>query len=288
MLNLWANQTFMPYIILTVYLVIAITLQILTGDFPVYIMAFPLNLILAALWLITVSALWKGFRKSMFVGFMLSRTATVSSITLFLLFTLVVGFTGKDSLISSWVYVALLLYLQTVILFVILRGWRAPTATGARLGAVRWRFLMLHAGLLVALFSSFWGAPDMQTLRLKAVSGVPVNEAYRTDGMREHLSYDVILDDFRTETYENGVPSMYDASVVIGGDTVSLRVNRPYRMDIAQDVYLVSAGKDGKSCVIQIVRDPWKYGTVAGILLMLAGAFLLFAGGPRRRYGEDD
>lgn len=288
MLNLWANQTFMPYIILTVYLVVAIALQLLTGDFPVCIMAFPLNLILAALWLLGVSALWKGCRKSLFVGFMLSGRASISSISLFLVFTLVIGFTGRSGLTSSWVYVALMLYLQTVLLFVILRGWRAPTATGARLGAVRWRFLMLHAGLLVALFSSFWGAPDMQTLRLKAVAGVPAREAYRTDGLTEHLSYEVILDDFRTETYENGVPSMYEASVKIGGEAVSLRVNHPYHRNMAEDVYLVSAGKDGNSCVLQIVRDPWKYGVVAGILFMLAGAFLLFAGGPRRLYGEDD
>lgn len=278
----------MPYIVLTIYLVIAVALQILTGNFPVYIMAFPLNLILASLWLVSLSALWKRFRKSMFVDFMLSRAASISSITLFLLFTLVVGLTGKSDLTSSWVYVALMLYLQTVISFVIFRGWRAPTATGARLGAVRWRFLLLHAGLFITLFSSFWGAPDMQTLRLQACSGVAVNEAYLTDGSREHLSYDVILDDFRTETYENGVPSMYEASVRIAGEAVSLRVNNPYHMNMAEDVYLVSAGKDGKSCVIQIVRDPWKYGVVTGILFMLAGAFLLFAGGPRRRYGEDD
>ena len=128
----------------------------------------------------------------------------------------------------------------------------------------------------------------MQTLRLKAVAGVPVCEAYHDDGMMEHLLYDVILDNFRTETYENGVPSMYEASVRIGGDEVNLRVNHPYPMTMAEDVYLVSAGKDGRSCMIQIVRDPWKYGTVAGILLMLAGAFLLFAGGPRRRRNERD
>ena len=40
----------MPYIILVIYLAIALVLQVLTGNFPVNIMAFPLNLICAVLW----------------------------------------------------------------------------------------------------------------------------------------------------------------------------------------------------------------------------------------------
>ena len=35
-------------------------------------------------------------------------------------------------------------------------------------------------------------------------------------------------------------------------------------------------------CILQIVRQPWKYVMVTGILMMLAGAVLLFINGPKK------
>lgn len=93
----------------------------------------------------------------MFVEFMLSRGATVWAIVLFLLFGLVMGVTGIRSVAQSWPFVFAMLYFQTVLLFVLVRGWRAPTATGARLGSVRWRFVLNHLGILLAVSSAFWG-----------------------------------------------------------------------------------------------------------------------------------
>jgi uncharacterized membrane protein HdeD (DUF308 family) len=34
------------------------------------------------------------------------------------------------------------------------------------------------------------------------------------------------------------------------------------------------------NCVLQIVREPWRHTALAGILLMIAGALLLFIQGP--------
>ena len=85
----------MPYIILIICLVIALALQFLTGNFPVEIMAFPLNVICMLLWTGLMSLVWINGRKSMFVRFMISRGATLSSILLLALFCLVIGITGK-------------------------------------------------------------------------------------------------------------------------------------------------------------------------------------------------
>lgn len=283
----------MPYIILLIYLAIALALQLLTGDFPVYFFAFPLNLILALIWAGSMIWLWKTRRKSLFVSFLLSRGASIWAISIFLLFCLFIGLTGMRRIVGTWVFVAFILYFQTVLLFVILRGWRAQTATGAHLGKIRLRFMLNHAGILLAVASACWGAPDTQTLGLRAVRDVPVREAFRKeDGQSAWLPYEIELTDFKVETYENGVPAMYEADVLIDGEPVTLKVNHPYSKGFGKNIYLTgydaSAGEDSEYCIIQVVSEPWKYGAVTGIVLMLAGALLLFAAGPKKRYGEED
>ena len=270
----------MPYIILLICLALALVLQLLTGGFPVMFFAFPLNVILAVLWLGGMIWTWKNCRKSIFIQFMLSRGATLWAVGLFLLSSLIVGFSGWRAFATSWIFAVVLLYFQTVLLFVIFRGWRSATATGARLGAVRWRFLLNHAGILVAVSSAFWGAPDSETLRLQAVLGMPVKEAFRMNGTSAWLSYDVQLLDFTVDTYENGMPSMFEADVLIDSEEVTLRVNEPYSRSFGEDLYLTGydsmAGSESQYCIIQVVREPWKYSALVGVIMMLAGLILLF------------
>ena len=282
----------MPYIILIICLALALVLQLLTGGFPVLLFSFPLNLILALLWLIAMLRLWRTKRKSIFVSFMLSGGATIWAIGLFLLSSLVIGITGRHDLATSWVSVVIMLYFQSVLLFVIMRGWRSATATGARLGSVRWRFLINHAGILLAVSSAFWGAPDSETLRLQVVREYPVKEAFRMDGSSAWLPYEMQMTDFKVESYDNGVPSMFEADLIVDGKNVTLRVNEPYSRSFGEDIYLTgydtSAGSQVQYCIVQVVREPWKYSALAGVVMMLLGAFLLFVGGPQRRYTEDD
>lgn len=279
----------MPYIILIVYLALALTLQFLMGDFPVSFLAFPLNAILCVLWLFILVLIWKNKRKSMFIRFMLHPGATFTAIGLFLAFSLTVGLTGYRWLTATWPFVAFILYFQTVLVYVIFRGWREATSTGARLGAIRWRFVFLHVGLLIAIGSAFWGAPDTETLKLQAFRDVPVQEAYSEDGTVRWLEYPLTLEDFSVSYGSDGIPSDYRAQVTIGDETVELRVNHPYSARLGEDIYL--SGYDeaaGEYCILQIVKEPWRYGTVAGIVMMLIGALLLFVGGPRRRYSDFD
>ena len=253
--------------------------------FPSDFFAFPLNLIFLVVWVVGCALLWGHCRKT--VRFFLSPEATFISIGLFTVLCLVIGFTGLRSLAGSWIFVIVSLLLQTVLLFVIMRGWRRPTATGARLGAIRWRFLLLHVGLLVAVGSAFWGAPDVQTLRMKAYVGVPSLEAYFMDGRQTWLPYEVVLQDFNVQQYDNGVPSAYKATVEVDGESVEIEVNDPYARGFGEDVYLVgydaAMGSDSSYCILEIVREPWKYMTVTGIIMLLIGALLLFIGGPDRR-----
>lgn len=274
----------MPYIVLIIYLASALSLQFLTGDFPVHTFAFPLNLLLFLLWAFIVAMLWKDRKKSGFMRFMLSPGATYCAVGLFLAFCLAVGVTGYRWITGTWPFVAFFLYFQTVLACVILRGWREPTATGARLGAVRWRFIFLHAGLLVAVASAFWGAPDEETLKLQAFKNVPVTEAFGQDGTTSWLDHTLTLTDFTVRYGADGMPEDYRAVVGVNDENVELRVNHPYMLTLGESLYL--SGYDvaqGEYCVLQVVREPWRYGTLAGIVIMLLGALLLFLGGPRFR-----
>ncbi len=235
--------------------------------------AFPLNLILALIWAGSLFMLWKNRRQSGLIRFMLSKAATISAISLLLLCCIIIGLTGKRELVDTWIFAAVLLYFQTVLFFVLVRGKRQ---------------LFHHIGLLIAVSSAFWGAPDTETLRIRAEKDIPVREAFRMDGTSAWLPYEITLKSFRTEVWENGVPSMYEANVIIDNEDVTLKVNHPYARSFWEDVYLSGAGDGSGFCVLQIVHEPWKYGAVAGIILMLAGAFLLFIEGPRGRKQPED
>lgn len=253
------------------------------GAFPTYFFAFPLNLILAVIWVIAVASLYANASKSLFVRFMLSRTATVLALTLFLCASMVIGFTGNRALVQSWIFILIVFNLLTVLLFVILRGWRRQSFKGAV--TVRWRFILLHLGLLLALGSGFWGAPDSQTLRMQIFEGTQSNEAFLMDGKSVWLPYHISLDRLEIDTWENGAPSYTAANIVIDGREINVAVNRPYSRRLGEDIYISAYGisEDGHLpyCILQIVREPWKYGMAAGILMLLAGALLLFMKGPQ-------
>lgn len=279
----------MHYIMLIIFLTVCLALQFLLGDFPVDYMSFPLNAILLIIWLTANITIWNNGRRSGFVRFMLSPGATFSAIGFLLIVCIVIGVTGDRSITGTWFFIALVLYFQTVLFYVIFRGWRAPTATGARLGSIRWRFLFLHVGLLLTVASAFWGAPDSKELRLQAFVDTTVHEAYHSDGRTEWLDYGITLKKLESEYDVQGMPTDYEAVVDVEGDEAILRVNHPYSIRFGEQLYL--SGFDnaaGDYCILQIVREPWKYGVLAGIIMMLTGALMLFATGPDRSHTMND
>ena len=243
--------------------------------------AFPVNLILALVWGGIILWLWKDYRRSAFVRWFLSPLATLSSILLFGSGCLVAGFAGVECTCSWW-FTAVLFFMMTVLAFVLLRGLRDAG------GKLRYRFILNHFGLLTVLVSLFFGSPDKDVLRLSLTPGMTSNIAYREDGSMDKLRYEVCLEDFRTDYYENGVPAVYEATISVNGKTVSLKVNSPYAARFAEQIYLVSAsGPQAQGgCVLQVVRQPWKWLTVIGIILMVTGAVLLFVQGPQTLSGH--
>ena len=237
--------------------------------------AFPLNLLLAVLW--TVGWMWlrKSYPQCKVIRFLLSPAATIMAISLLIGACLGLGIFGGSSFVESVPFVLILLYVQTVVLLITVRGWKTPS------GVIRWRFLLLHAGLLLAVGSGFWGAPDSLEMRVALERGQESHSAFRMDGCEDGLGYTIQLIDYSAELSDDGKPVHYEASMCIdGGAPVILRVNDPYAVRFGEDIYLASVSP--QHCILQIVREPWRYFALAGIVMMLCGAFLLFINGPKR------
>lgn len=226
--------------------------------------SFPLNLLLATIWAMLWYRLWKSRPGCAAVRFLLSPTATICAIAVLLASCLWLGFSNGSSFVRSIFFAAILLYVQTVVFLVMLRGWRRAC------GQIRWRFLLIHAGLLLVVSAGFWGAPDTCELRTKVAPGQVADTAFRLDGSITGLGYELELVE---------VHSFHEASIAVeGAEPVRISVNHPYCVKPGEEVFLASVS-DGY-CILQIVREPWKYVTVAGILMLIAGAFLLFIKGP--------
>lgn len=279
------------------YFLSAVILQMAAGNFPLSFFAFPLNAIVAFIWLFLLWRLYKEGGKLPFTRFLLSSNTSVLSILLLIGGSLVIGLfpqlsdreaadmpgifaaLGCYNFMTSWIFIAILFLLLSNLGMVIIH------ACYHRMQAKK-RFLLNHVGLWLALFAGFFGSSDVQTLRVLLYPDTPTREAYDMNGLVYYLDYELELYQFEMEYYSNGVPSRFLAKIRAGNETSVIEVNHPYSYRLGEDIYL--SGYDTKRadasgyCILQIVRQPWKYVIVAGICLMLTGAILLFINGPKR------
>ena len=284
-------------LLVTAYFVIAALLQTMTGNFPLSFFAFPLNVIVAVIWVYLLWRLYREGNKLPLTRFLLSSRTSILSILLLIGGSLVIGLfpqlseaeaasisgvpasLGCYNFMTSWVFIAILFLLLSNLTMVVIHAFyhRVPEKK---------RFLLNHLGVWFALFARFFGSSDVQTLRIPLYAGQPGREAYSMDGKAYYLDYELELYSFNTEYYPNGMPSRFAADVRIGEQRTTLEVNHPHSYRLGEDIYLT--GYDTRNvgntryCILQIVRQPWKYVMVTGILMMLAGAVLLFINGPKK------
>lgn len=279
-----------------VYISLAVAMQLLTGNFPVSFFAFPLNLVFAALWLFLLWMLYKEYKIAKFTRFLYSSQASILSIGLLICGCLIIGlfpqlsdaeakmreglpaFLGCYNFMTSWIFIAILLFLLSNLAMITIHAYHYRKQA-------RWRFILNHAGLWLALFAGFLGSSDTQTLRIPIYKGEPSREAFDMNGASHYLDYEIELNSFAVEYYPNGRPSRFAANVRLGNEKALLEVNHPYAYRLGEDIYLtgydVTKGNESEYCILQVVKQPWKYIIVAGILMMLAGAILLFINGPK-------
>lgn len=281
----------------TIYLLLAMLLQITTGNFPLLFFTFPLNVIFAAIWIYLLVRLYMEGNQMPFTRFLSSSHTSVLSILLLIGGSLVIGLfpqlsdaeaasksgigsaLGCYNFMTSWIFVAILFLLLSNLGMVIIHAFCH------RLKAKK-RFLLNHIGLWLALFAGFFGSSDVQIVRIPLTAGQPTREAYAMDGSLHYLDYELELHSFDVDYYPNGMPSRFAADVRIGDEQTVLEVNHPYNYRFGEDIYLTGYDtrkmNNSQYCIVQVVHQPWKYIIVAGILMMLAGAVLLFVNGPKR------
>ena len=262
--------------IVGVVIALSFIVEVFFGSFPIGIFRFPLNILVLALWMMLIAMMYRGRANSACARFMLSREATWLALAMIVAIGIALGLQRKPSS-TAWPVVLSLLFAQSHLLFVILRGWRNKKG-------IRWRFCMTHVGLLLALGAGFWGAPDREQLRTP-VHHYPSNEAFTMQGEPRRLPYTMELKDFSIEQSENGTPTHYEAQLMVDGKMVTLKVNHPYARTISEKIYLVSfstSSSGERYAIVEIVSEPWQWLSAMGIIMLIAGAMLLFIQGPRK------
>lgn len=259
-------------------------------------LAFPLNVLFALVWLFSLWKLYKEGSTLIITRFLVSSQTSIRSILLLIAGSLVIGLfpqlSGREAearegilaalgcynFMTSWIFIAILFLLLSNLGMVTLHAFYHRTKA-------RKRFLLNHAGLWLALFAGFFGSSDVKTLRIPLYVNEPTREAYDMDGKTYYLDYELELHHFDIKYYANGIPSRFTANVRIGSKQTILEVNHPYSYRWGEDVYLTgydtANAEKSRYCILQIVQQPWKYLMVAGILMMLIGAILLFINGPK-------
>lgn len=278
------------------YVLSAIIIQLLCGNFPVLFMSFPVNICVALLWM---ALTWYGYKEAQnnkLIQMISSLECSIVSISLFIAAMLIVGLFPQNSDIlidgsllsalgvydftGSWIFIAILFLLMTNLGFITIKGIFHKKKN-------RYRFLLNHIGLWLALFAGFLGSSDAQTLRVPAYKGTSVRESYDINGKMHTLPYEITFNSLKVDYYENGAPKHFAADIVVGDENALVEVNAPFKYNITDDVYLISydpsAGSDSQYCVLQVVSHPWKYVMLTGIAMMLMGALLLFINGSKKQ-----
>lgn len=177
---------------------------------------------------------------------------------------------------QSWIFSAVLLLLMSNLFLAIFRYK----------GRFKLRFYLNHVGLLLLIASLSLGAADMRRMRAVVNIGDTVDKAYMENGLPYSLGYEVKLESFDADFYENNVPSEFRAVLSCEGEQHTIRVNHPWRKTWCEDIYLTGydtkAGADSQYCILEFIVQPWKYVAVVAIVLFAVGAVLLLWGGRQR------
>lgn len=266
-------------IVLTIFIT-GLLIQAFAGYFPAEAFAFPIN---AAVLFAALAGLWVLWREKpggAVCRWLASGNASIALIAAFLICCLILGmkmqdadaasFPGFGNVRRTWWFILISIALMANLFVVILSRRKKGI-----------RFILNHIGVLMALIGCFFGAPD-HTVSRAIVSGEAVHEAVGENGEIVPLPAAMKLDGFNVELDQRGNVRNYMALIDVDGKKVELRVNHPYRISMSEDVYLTSYDRDNPEpqyCIVEVVRQPWKYLIWAGIVMMMAGGILMFARG---------
>lgn len=186
---------------------------------------------------------------------------------------------------TSWWFVGVLLLLEVHLALVLihrLRRFRLSNDVA---------FFFVHIGLWLALFSGMVGEGDTYDVRALVSPGESVSTGMDAGGKVRPLGFSLHLYDLKVDADGNGKPVHYEAGIMIDSVPHRLAVNAPVSVGFSDDIYISGyrpAGYDGgkrpAACVLQIVRQPWKYPMLLGIVMLMVGiVWYVFSTKPRGR-----
>jgi hypothetical protein len=195
-------------------LILGFILEVIYPNDFINLFIWPLNLFILIGFVSLLTLIHLLFGEFIFVRWLSSIPAAISSLVLFGFLSLLLGFVPQNSsdapfivhtlglanIKSSWMFVLALLYLLSSLWLVILR----------RINSMKLRnigFLLNHAGLWIALAGGILGAGDLQRIRLDLYENAKgTNIAYDTQGKQCILPFMVKLVDFNILEYP---PAMF-------------------------------------------------------------------------------
>lgn len=266
-------------LVISMIAIASFVVQHFVGNIPAELFSFPLNALIIALWLAALVWLYRTRQTSRVTQSLLSMRAMILALLLMVVLGILFGLQRAPQT-SAWPTAAAILFILSHLSLITLRGLRDGR------GKLRIRFILNHLGLILALGAGFWGAADREELRVVVERDMPTNIAYTKAGGRTILDYEIAMNDFAIEYFDTGTPSSFEATVSVDNKDVTLRVNHPYNRTWAETIYLISYDTEqpdkARYCIVEVVREPWRWLTVAGILMLMMGAILMFIQGKKR------
>ncbi|MGN0220664.1 MAG: cytochrome c biogenesis protein ResB [Prevotella sp.] len=259
--------------LLIAYMALSIALQAVAGNIDAGTFAFPVSLALGVSVIGFLFVLNREFEGKEWERQLRSRGAACVILVLATVCCIIGGsMPSSASFHASWWFLAVLLLLEAQLTLVLIHRLRK-----FRLGCGG-SFFLVHTGLWLALFSAIVGEGDTSDVRALIRVGETVSTGICADGKVRPLGYSLQLLDLRADTDASGMPVQYEAVIALDSVPMRLAVNAPVSVGIAEDIYIsgyLPAGKeDGRksaSCVLQVVRQPWKYPMLAGLIMLMAG-----------------
>lgn len=192
--NLWISS-----VIIIILLAVSASLQLIFGHVDNSVIAFPQNMLLFIELFVIQILLFLFFKKSKFIAWMSSPTATISSMLLlsvWVVFMAVIPqqkeisvFLGLNDVIYTWMFVISCLYVVLIIGFVTLKRIFPFNLKNIQ-------FFINHFGLWIVLVAGLLGAVDKKELIMQVYEGQTIWYGQNNKGEIEELPLAIKLEDF--------------------------------------------------------------------------------------------
>lgn len=174
--------------------------------------------------------------------------------------------TWSLELFHHWTFVAIVLLALPVLLFAALSNLKKKSYCP----------LISHLGLFLVLTGGLFSATNRIETQMRVFQGeLPEHLAFYANHTVVPLPFDIALEEFKTDYYEDGCsPKQFTSTLRIDGKTLQTSVNRPCTYKGYRIYQCGYDALDGRYSDLKIVRDPWLPAVALGALLLAIAAVL--------------